>query len=794
MSDHSSLNTKKEGEYQQVNNNEYKSLQQRNAETHISDQEKTRENAKTINSGCIQKIKNKQKQFRKWRESIPPVKRIASFLAAQLLPMAIGLSLTKTTQSDWQNHSNQIQALGDNYNSHFYTDFTVKQQCSMDETNIMEYTWPGLNQGCDCYSTNGVISSNYQNCQCSQVPSWNPIAFQYLFTNGAEKLTLCAKRSLLNFFNIGPLQSGSCSNLQKTCGNPSKPETVICVGLSNACPIYDIIFTNEVQQPYASDASWGQIQISSNQYVYFDKLGANTNNLPLSQFVFTAGAGVCIDSYTQQNIDQIRLDYPLSKNQRIPCSNTDPRFNQVYQISVNQLYLTEFSTSDYNQLSQLSGMQLQTSTEVYKLYKRPYEPWNINDRYKILIFQSIIDDVAFQQYLFSASFIINTVSSSIFYVFGIIYGYFQHINLLRNDKYRIAIWNALNTIMSLLSKSLSFITSVVTLAFALDYALKFTVLINNHPSTNTFQQQCQQQLDYIESIFKSNYIVTIIVTGIYLLKDIFDIIPDLYTAYKERKKQQKSSKVSSEKQEQENGKEKKRQDGKQQNKKSKNKGEKKQNLEEQFEEWKEQQLKEYEIWQNLITKQKEEQIKLLAKQQDEWQNLQQQIEEEQKKLKSTQAEDQEKFKQKQNDEEQKFLSKQTDEDSKQQFKLKQELENQNFLKKQQQDQQKLNVDQADRQHKILAKQSEEQQKLSKKQQQEQRQLLQNQKEEQQNLLQKQEQENQKQSSDQTQNQQIDQQQQQHPESQQKIQQLKQLTQLPDLSQGQFELKGLISNL
>ncbi|KAL4463327.1 hypothetical protein ABPG73_015079 [Tetrahymena malaccensis] len=708
--------------------------------------------------------------------------------------MAISISLTKVTQSDWQNHSNQIQALGDNYNSHFYTDFTVKQQCSIDETNIIQYTWSGLNQGCDCYSTSGVISSDYQNCQCNQVPSWNPFEFQYLFTNGAEKLTLCAKRSLLNFFNVGPLSSGSCSSLQKTCGNPSKPETIICVGLSDACPIYDIIFTSGIQQPYASDPNWGQIQISSNQYIYFDKLGAKANNLPLSQFVFTAGAGVCIDSYNQQNIDQIRLDYPLSKNQRKPCSNTDPRFSSAYSIGVNQLYLTEFSTSDYNLLSQLSGMQLATSTEVYKLYKRPYEPWNINDRYKILIFQSIIDDVTFQQFLFSASFIINTAASSVFYVFGIIYGYFQHINLMRNDKYRIAIWNVLNTIMSLLSKSLSFIMSVVTLAFALDYALKFTILINNHPSTNLFQQQCQQQLDYIESIFKSNYIITIVITGIYLLKDMIDIIPDIYTAYKERKKQHQSSKVSSEKQEQENTKDQKQKNEKQDSKKHKNQGNKKQNLEKQYEEWKKQQLKEYDNWQNLVFQQKEEQQQLSTKQQDEWQKLQQQMEEEQKKLKSKQSEEQEKLKNKQIDEGQRFQSKQTDEDSKQQFKLKQEQENQILQNKQYEEQQKLNADQADRQHKMFSRQSEEQQKLSQKQQQEQRKLLQNQKEEQQNLLKKQQQENEKESSNQTQNEQIGEEQQQQSESQQKIQQLKQLTQLPDLSYGQFELKGVVRNL
>ncbi|EAS07116.1 transmembrane protein, putative (macronuclear) [Tetrahymena thermophila SB210] len=792
MSDDSSQNTKKEGQYQQVNNTEYKILQHGNAETHNSDKEEKRENVKKTNSGCIEKLKSKHKQFRNWWESIPPVKRIASFLAAQLLPMAISISLTKTTQSDWQNHSNQIQALGDNYNSHFYIDFSVKQQCSMDETNVMEYIWPGLNQGCDCYSSSGVINSNYQNCQCSQVPSWDPVAFQYLFTNGPQKLTLCAKRSLLNFFNVGPLSGHSCTSLQKQCGNPSKPETVLCVGLNDPCPIYDIIFTNGVQQPYASDPNWGQIQINSNQYIYFDKLGANANNLPLSQFVFTAGAGVCIDNYTQQNIDQIRLDYPLSKSQRTACSNTDPRFYFVYQIGVNQLYLTEFSTQDYNLLSQLSGMQLSTSTEVYKLYKRPYEPWNVNDRYKILIFQSIIDDVTFQQFLFSASFIINTAASSVFYVFGIIYGYYQHINLLRNDKYKIAIWNALNTIMSLLSKSLSFIMSVVTLAFALDYALKFTVLINNHPSTDIFQQQCQNQLDYINSIFKSNYIVTIIITGIYLLKDIIDIIPDLYTAYKEKKKQQQSQKVSSEKQEQENNKEKKQQDGKKEKKQTKNQGDQKQNQEKQFEEWKKQQLKEYDNWQNLVAQQKEEQLQLSTKQQDEWQKLQQQIEEEQKKLKSKQAEDQEKLKQKQNDEEQKFSQKQTDQEQKQQFKLKQQQENLNLQNKQNEDQQKLNTDQADRQHKMLAKQSQEQQQLSQKQQQEQRKLLQSQKEEQQKLLQKQEQENHKQSSEQRQNQQNDEQQQ--SESQQQIQQLKQLTQLPNLSHGQFELKGVISNL
>lgn len=89
--------------------------------------------------------------------------------------------------------------------------------------------------------------------------------FTQSFFTGAlnSPMAVCIKRSPTQFASVASYQQGTCASGMKTCGNPTKPETVICVDSSESCPVYDFAVSSTIDLVTYPASDWTQVNLQN---------------------------------------------------------------------------------------------------------------------------------------------------------------------------------------------------------------------------------------------------------------------------------------------------------------------------------------------------------------------------------------------------------------------------------------------------------------------------------------------------------------------------------------------------
>lgn len=235
-------------------------------------------------------------------------------------------------------------------------------------------------------------------------------------------MAVCVKRSSTPFSSIAKSQLGQCSaTTQKTCGNTAQPDTVICVGLSEPCPVYDIQISNVPNLVIYPASDWSSVNLQNGKILYFNNKGSSASSLPMSEFRFTQAAVCTLDNqaskrrvdgainltwlscFASEILPSGQTDYFLVNSKRSSCSSTDSAFTEIIQLSVtiilglttlgltleyplspqvaeNLYYKLNLGTAVYTTMSVWPNFPMPTSTQLFKTFKRNFIPWRISER------------------------------------------------------------------------------------------------------------------------------------------------------------------------------------------------------------------------------------------------------------------------------------------------------------------------------------------------------------------------------------------------------------------------------
>ncbi|KAL4502490.1 hypothetical protein ABPG72_012077 [Tetrahymena utriculariae] len=213
-----------------------------------------------------------------------------------------------------QNTLDQSIKIVDNFQQPYLIIFSTN--LSQSTQPLFNVPWEGIHYGCDCtQSTNPYIKKqiygdscwnlNINTKDCKQIQSifkQRHSFFYFAQDDNQNFVGLYAQRVSGNnqFYQIIGSQKGTCSYQQTTCGNPNKPETIICVATTDPCPIYSFQIKNSIQPQLNAANGQNFIKINKNLYFYYDQQGINANDLPISQIETTSGPGPCKDNIYQQ--------------------------------------------------------------------------------------------------------------------------------------------------------------------------------------------------------------------------------------------------------------------------------------------------------------------------------------------------------------------------------------------------------------------------------------------------------------------------------------------------------------
>jgi len=187
-------------------------------------------------------------------------------------------------------------------------------ECPSGWENFISEKWPGFVEGCDCTGSwggkeidreihRGMCTFNETMAFCENLPSHAPLQF-----NIYRKKNLCKKRSNENYFDLKNKKKiskeANCGYGMKLCGKLDTAGNFLCVSVSEACPINQIIVQN-FDDNTPTGNNYTSIALGNGKILYFTNQNAT-------------------------KYDSIYTDLRLSED--LPCLNFD-QFNTKSRIS-----------------------------------------------------------------------------------------------------------------------------------------------------------------------------------------------------------------------------------------------------------------------------------------------------------------------------------------------------------------------------------------------------------------------------------------------------------------------------
>ncbi|CAD8112671.1 unnamed protein product [Paramecium primaurelia] len=226
------------------------------------------------------------------------------------------------------------------WDNKFIEDLKIQNTCDEGYINMLNFTWPGTELGCDCTQSNGTGKykyTNYYYMECSEfmlAENCQPVEpiyekqFQhwpFIDQTSVKSFKLCAKQSTstaIESFQIGEANEG-----YKKCGN------VFQVPSNELCPIND--FTISTDQNGEAIGTTG---------LYLKILRVQQDELPLTGFTIGFNS-IC---YSISDIYQFQY---LDKMINYHCYDNDERYVRLTNdMSYSDLLMVNEVQEEYNQL------------------------------------------------------------------------------------------------------------------------------------------------------------------------------------------------------------------------------------------------------------------------------------------------------------------------------------------------------------------------------------------------------------------------------------------------------------
>ncbi|CAD8074055.1 unnamed protein product [Paramecium primaurelia] len=245
----------------------------------------------------------------------------------------------------------------------FYTDWDnqliediqIKQKCDKGYVNILNFTWPGTEKGCDCTQSNGTGNYKYKNyyyMECSQfmlAENCHPIAQmesqQFMYwpflkqSINIEGQQICAKKS--TFTAMQAYSTYKNEENYRKCGNN------LNVPITDLCPISHFNITTDKNDIPIGDSG-----------LFYNFQRVESQQMPISQFTIGFNS-ICF------SIAEISNFYYLDNMIEYQCYIKDDRFERVT------------NDTPYNQLLQVN--------QVLDKYKTLFKQ-NLNQQGNVNIF------------------------------------------------------------------------------------------------------------------------------------------------------------------------------------------------------------------------------------------------------------------------------------------------------------------------------------------------------------------------------------------------------------------------
>ncbi|CAD8184890.1 unnamed protein product [Paramecium octaurelia] len=219
-------------------------------------------------------------------------------------------------------------------------------KCNQGEINLIQYKWPGTNNGCDCPDSpilkhnnkkhqflfhkaeyeDRVCQEQYMDYSCVGIVAINPIDFNRFPSKTQEEgFKLCAVLEKDNSFYSHHPNSEECPKGQIKCGN--QPDYFYCTSQPQ-CPIFEIGFKD------VSEVQDAQEQTEKGFTLLYNR--KSDYKLPLVEVRVSEGEGICMKNH-ERGLTSGRTEYSLMKEEKTECE-IDKRFIKLESSNEVQFY------------------------------------------------------------------------------------------------------------------------------------------------------------------------------------------------------------------------------------------------------------------------------------------------------------------------------------------------------------------------------------------------------------------------------------------------------------------------
>ncbi|CAD8196267.1 unnamed protein product [Paramecium octaurelia] len=248
------------------------------------------------------------------------------------------------------------------WDNKFVEDLNIRESCQEGYVNLLNFTWPGTELGCDCTQSNGTGAykySNYYYMECSEFmladncQSVEPIyekQFQHWPINdqsSVKAFKLCAKQSTETA--IEAFQIEEASEGYKKCGN------VYQVPSNESCPISDFSITTD---------STGEAIGTTGLYLNIKRV--QKEEVPLTAFTIGFNS-ICF------SVSEIQQFQYLDKMINYNCYDNDERYVRfTSDMPYSDLLMVNEIKNEYNLLYKNAIVESRNVNLFYKYLTQFY--------------------------------------------------------------------------------------------------------------------------------------------------------------------------------------------------------------------------------------------------------------------------------------------------------------------------------------------------------------------------------------------------------------------------------------
>ncbi|KAL4502491.1 hypothetical protein ABPG72_012078 [Tetrahymena utriculariae] len=205
------------------------------------------------------------------------------------------------------------------------------------------------------------------------------------------------------------------------------------------------------------------------------------------------------------------------------------------------MYQMNLDSQDYQEISNLTGFNINTLPEIYTTYYKPFIPWTIQNRDEVYNLANILLNVESFLNIMKIAIIIHGLTLG-YITFYVNFYYILALNTYKdqpNNK-NFFIFKLCKQASSLLVMSASMTIAIIAFVQLISYKNALDEVCSNSPTLDVYMQDFQILRDFTDKqIFRQN-LITIITTTINIL---IEVIPLIISCFQCKKSEENNDKV-----------------------------------------------------------------------------------------------------------------------------------------------------------------------------------------------------------------------------------------------------------